>query len=87
MRARLKYTNEEKILIVNEYAKSGLSKWEFAKSHTEYKTGTLLKWLSKYFPSTNKESEQTLRAYSVISARSKRFLLQIKIYNIRMQTR
>jgi transposase-like protein len=59
MTSRLKYSNEEKILIVNEYAKSGLSKWEFAKQHTEYKTGTLLKWLSKYFSSTNKEGEQT----------------------------
>ena len=60
MTSRLKYSNEEKILIVNEYAKSGLSKLEIVKQHTEYKTGTLLKWLSKYFPSTNKDGNRLI---------------------------
>lgn len=53
MRSRLKYTNEEKILIVNEYAKSGLSKREFAKRHTEYKTGTLLNVNFSQIPTKN----------------------------------
>ena len=38
---------EEKQQLVNEFAKSGLTKWEFAKLHSEYKRTTIYSWLQE----------------------------------------
>ena len=53
MRSKTSYSMEEKQQLVNEFAKSGLTKWEFTRLHPEYKRTTIYSWLQKYFPSTN----------------------------------
>ena len=50
---------EEKQQLVNEFAKSGLTKWEFTRLHPEYKRTTIYGWLQKYFPSTNEVKDST----------------------------
>ena len=52
MRTKTSYSMEEKQQLVNEFAKRGLSKWEFIRLHPEYKRTTIYSWLQKYFPST-----------------------------------
>ena len=62
MSTRTKYSQEEKLQMVNEFAKSGLTKWSFVQKHPEYKRTTLLNWLRKYFPNTASEEEQQATA-------------------------
>lgn len=62
MTTRTQYSQEEKLQMVNEFAKSGLTKWSFVQKHPEYKRTTLLNWLSKYFPNTASEEEQQATA-------------------------
>ena len=50
---------EEKQQLVNEFAKSGLSKWEFIRLHPEYKRTTIYSWLQKYFPSNADVNDST----------------------------
>lgn len=45
--------------MVNEFAKSGLTKWEFIRLHPEYKRTTIYNWLQKYFPSTTDGNDST----------------------------
>ena len=52
MGTKTRYSLEEKQQLVNEFAKSGLTKWEFIRLHPEYKRTTIYSWLQKYFPST-----------------------------------
>jgi transposase-like protein len=59
MLTRRKYTKEEKLAIVKEFAKSGLGKCAFVKQHPEYKSGTLLKWLQLYFPAQETVPDST----------------------------
>lgn len=62
MTTRTQYSQEEKLQLVNEFAKSGLTKWSFVQKHPEYKRTTILNWLSKYFPNTASEEEQQATA-------------------------
>lgn len=59
MRSKTSYSMEEKQQLVNEFAKSGLTKWEFTRLHPEYKRTTIYGWLQKYFPSTNEVKDST----------------------------
>ena len=59
MSTRTKYSQEEKLQMVNEFAKSGLSKCNFVRLHPEYNRSTLFNWLQKYFPSTNEVNDST----------------------------
>ena len=59
MSTRTKYSQEEKLQMVNEFAKSGLTKWEFIRLHPEYKRTTIYSWLQKYFPSTTDGNDST----------------------------
>ena len=45
MSTRTKYSQEEKLQMVNEFAKSGLSKCNFVRLHPEYNRSTLFNWL------------------------------------------
>lgn len=49
MRTKKSYSMEENQQLVNEFAKSGLTKWEFTKLHPEYMRTTIYSWLQKYF--------------------------------------
>lgn len=42
MRSKTSYSMEEKQQLVNEFAKSGLTKWEFTRLHPEYKRPLLI---------------------------------------------
>lgn len=59
MRTKTSYSMEEKQQLVNEFAKRGLSKWEFIRLHPEYKRTTIYSWLQKYFPSTTDGNDLT----------------------------
>ena len=59
MRTKTSYSLEEKQQLVNEFAKSGLTKWEFTRLHPEYKRTTIYSWLQKYFPSTTDGNDST----------------------------
>ena len=59
MRSKTSYSMEEKQQLVNEFAKSGLTKWEFTRLHPEYKRTTIYSWLQKYFPNTNEVKDST----------------------------
>lgn len=59
MRTKTSYSMEEKQQLVHEFAKSGLSKWEFTRLHPEYKRTTIYSWLQKYFPSTTEVNDST----------------------------
>ena len=59
MRSKTSYSMEEKQQLVNEFAKSGLTKWEFIRLHPEYKRTTIYSWLQKYFPGTNEVKDST----------------------------
>ena len=59
MSTRTKYSQEEKLQMVNEFSKSGLTKWEFTRLHPEYKRTTIYSWLQKYFPSTTDGNDST----------------------------
>ena len=60
MRSKTSYSMEEKQQLVNEFAKSGLTKWEFTRLHPEYKRTTIYSWLQEYFPSTNEVKVQII---------------------------
>ena len=62
MTTRTQYSQEEKLQMVNEFAKSGLTKWSFVLKHPEYKRTTLLNWLRKYFPDTASAEEKQATA-------------------------
>lgn len=59
MRTKTSYSMEEKQQFVNEFAKSGLTKWEFIRLHPEYKRTNIYSWLQKYFPSTTAVKDST----------------------------
>ena len=59
MRSKTSYSMEEKQQLVNEFAKSGLTKWEFIRLHPEYKRTTIYSWLQKYFPRASDVNEST----------------------------
>lgn len=59
MRSKTSYSTEEKQQLVNEFAKSGLTKWEFTRLHPEYKRTTIYSCLEKYFPSTTDGNDST----------------------------
>ena len=59
MRTKTSYSMEEKQQLVNEFAKSGLTKWEFIRLHPEYKRTNIYSWLQKYFPSTTAVKDST----------------------------
>ena len=59
MRSKTSYSMEEKQQLVNEFAKSGLTKWEFTRLHPEYKRTTIYSWLQKYFLNTNEVKDST----------------------------
>ena len=59
MRTKTSYSMEKKQQLVNEFAKSGLTKWEFIRLHPEYKRTNIYSWLQKYFPSTNEVKDST----------------------------
>ena len=50
---------EEKQQLVNEFAKSGLTKSEFIRLHHEYKRTTIYSWLQKYFPDNADVNDST----------------------------
>lgn len=45
---RTKYTKEEKLAIVKEFAQSKMTKCKFVAQHPEYKRTTLFSWLKLY---------------------------------------
>lgn len=45
---RKQYTEDEKLGMVKAYLESGLTKYRFVMSHSEYKSSTLFKWPNKY---------------------------------------
>ena len=53
---RTKYTKEEKLAIVKEFAKSKMSKCKFVAQHPEYKRTTLFSWLKFYFSESTREA-------------------------------
>lgn len=59
MRTKKSYSMEENQQLVNEFAKSGLTKWEFTKLHPEYMRTTIYSWLQKYFPGNADVNDST----------------------------
>lgn len=45
---RKQYSEDEKLGMVKAYLESGLTKYSFVMSHSEYKPSTLFKWINKY---------------------------------------
>lgn len=57
---RTKYTKEEKLAIVKEFAQSKMSKCKFVAQHPEYKRTTLFSWLKLYFSESTEALEKEL---------------------------
>ncbi len=59
MGTKTSFSMEEKQQLVNEFAKSGLTKSEFIRLHHEYKRTTIYSWLQKYFPDNADVNDST----------------------------
>ena len=75
---RTKYSQEEKIQMVNEFAKSGLTKWSFVLQHPEYKRSTLFNWLQKYFPNNDAGTAKGAES-SLVTEKSKDSISKFKM--------
>ena len=53
---RTKFTKEEKLAIVKEFAQSKMTKCKFVAQHPEYKRTTLFSWLKLYFSESTGEA-------------------------------